>query len=81
LKSTAADNVFLNFADHGATGLIAFPTGELYADQLTQTFKTMHSKKMYNQLVFYLEACESGSMFQDKLPEDIKNLCFFSCEP
>ena len=24
----------------------------------------MHSKKMYKKMVFYLEACESGSMFQ-----------------
>ena len=24
----------------------------------------MYSKKLYNKLVFYLEACESGSMFQ-----------------
>jgi legumain len=31
----------------------------------------MHQKKMYNQLVFYLEACESGSMFQNVLPENI----------
>merc|ERR1712160_115784 len=28
------------------------------------TFDTMHSKSMYNKLTFYLETCESGSMFQ-----------------
>merc|ERR1719183_1560426 len=28
--------------------------------------QTMHSKKMYERLVFYMEACNSGSMF-DKL--------------
>ena len=34
LESTADDIVFLNFADHGATGLIAFPNEYLYADDL-----------------------------------------------
>lgn len=32
LTSTANDKVFLNFADHGGAGLIAFPVGDyLYA--------------------------------------------------
>lgn len=66
LESKQTDNVFIYFSDHGATGLIAFPSEELYADQLNTALKNMHSSKMYNKLVFYLEACESGSMF-DKL--------------
>jgi len=64
LQSTAADNVFVFFSDHGAPGLIAFPSSEMYASDLTSTFDTMHSKKMYNKLTFYLETCESGSMFE-----------------
>lgn len=72
LKSGENDLVFINFADHGATGLIAFPSGELYADDLIKTFKTMNEKKMYKQLVFYLEACESGSMFDKILPDNIR---------
>jgi len=31
----------------------------------------MYSKKMYKRLVFYMEACESGSMFEKTLPKDI----------
>ncbi len=31
----------------------------------------MHTNKLYKELVFYLEACESGSMFLD-LPSDTK---------
>jgi len=66
LTSTSKDNVFVYFADHGAPGLLAFPTGQgdLHKADLQSAFDTMHSKKMYNKLVFYLEACESGSMFQ-----------------
>jgi len=32
----------------------------------------MHQNNMYNQLVFYLEACEAGSMFNTLLPANIK---------
>lgn len=63
LKSGPNDNVFLNFADHGAPGLIAFPSKNLYANDLINAFKYMHENNMYSQLVYYLEACESGSMF------------------
>lgn len=70
LKSGPNDKVFLNFADHGAPGLIAFPSGRLHAKDLNAALQNMHAKKMYSQLVFYVEACESGSMFP-QLPADI----------
>lgn len=71
LKSTKSSKVFVNFADHGAPGLIAFPSEELYADDFIDTIKTMHKTSMYDQMVIYIEACESGSMFDNKLPTDI----------
>jgi legumain len=71
LKSTGEDNVFVYFSDHGAPGLIAFPNGELYSDSLMATLKKMHAKNSYKKLVFYLEACESGSMFEKILPANI----------
>lgn len=71
LESDQTDNVFIYFSDHGATGLIAFPSQELYADQLNNALKNMHRAKMYNKLVFYLEACESGSMFENLLADNI----------
>ena len=71
LKSTSADKVFMYFADHGAPGLIAFPSGHLYADDLNSALKEMHSKNMYERLVFYIEACESGSMFENLLDSNI----------
>lgn len=63
LKSTSADKVFLNFTDHGAPGLIAFPSDYLYAPDLQAALQYMNTNKMYSKLVYYLEACESGSMF------------------
>jgi len=71
LQSTSSDKVFLNFADHGATGLIAFPSDYLYANDLLAALDYMNQNKMYSELVFYLEACESGSMFQT-LPNNTK---------
>lgn len=63
LKSTLVDKVFLNFADHGGTGLIAFPNDYLYANDFIATLQYMHDHKQYSQLVYYMEACESGSMW------------------
>jgi len=71
LESNENDKVFIFYSDHGATGLIAFPVGGyLYVDTLIAGLKSMHEKKQYKRLVFYLEACESGSMFEDVLPND-----------
>jgi legumain len=71
LKSTSEDNVFINFVDHGGTGIIAFPSGTMSSSMLNGALKTMNQKKMYKKLVFYLEACESGSMFEGLLPTDM----------
>jgi len=68
LKSTKQDRVFINFADHGGTGSIAFPGMVLLsAKKLNDALKQMYQNQMYEKLVFYMEACESGSMFQGLL--------------
>jgi len=72
LKSDANSKVFFYFADHGAPGLIAMPTGGyLYADALHDTFKYMHANKMYKEMTVYIEACESGSMFENILEKNL----------
>jgi len=65
MNSTSEDTVFINFSDHGGASAIAFPNDFLLADDLYKIFDYMHTNKMYKDLVFYLEACESGSMFVD----------------
>ena len=66
LESNENSKVFVYYTDHGAPNLVAFPTGGyLYADKLNDAFETMQSKKMFSELTFYMEACESGSMFPD----------------
>jgi len=71
VASGPEDHVFVNFADHGGPGIIAFPDGLLHVAQLNKTIWQMYEKKHYHKMVMYIEACESGSMFQQTLPPDI----------
>jgi legumain len=65
LKSGPDDHVFLNFIDHGGPGIVAFPNGPpLHKTQLAAALKAMKERAMFGELVFYMEACESGSMFE-----------------
>eukprot|EP00419_Tripos_fusus_P065470 CAMPEP_0172930270 /NCGR_PEP_ID=MMETSP1075-20121228/218903_1 /TAXON_ID=2916 /ORGANISM="Ceratium fusus, Strain PA161109" /LENGTH=482 /DNA_ID=CAMNT_0013791579 /DNA_START=126 /DNA_END=1571 /DNA_ORIENTATION=- len=66
LKSGPNDKVFINFVDHGGVGIVAFPNGPLlHASELSMALRTMQKKNMFKELLFYMEACESGSMFPD----------------
>ncbi|KAJ1373478.1 hypothetical protein KIN20_035886 [Parelaphostrongylus tenuis] len=81
LKSTANDRVFVYFTDHGASGLIAFPDDTLSKRDLNNALHKMHKEKRYNELVFYLEACESGSMFEGTLKEEMKIYAMTASSP
>ena len=81
LKSTAESKVFINFADHGAPGLIAFPSEYLYAPDLNSAINFMHTSKMYQEMVLYIEACESGSMFDGILAKDINVYAVTAANP
>ncbi|XP_071354904.1 legumain [Trachinotus anak] len=70
LKSGPNDHVFVYFTDHGAPGILAFPDDDLHVEDLQETIKYMHENKKYKQMVFYIEACESGSMMTH-LPANI----------
>ncbi|XP_038628572.1 legumain [Tachyglossus aculeatus] len=70
LKSGPKDHVFVYFTDHGAPGLLAFPDGDLHVKDLNKTIRYMHEHKKYKKMVFYIEACESGSMM-NHLPDNI----------
>jgi len=72
IESGPNDHVFVYYTDHGATGILAFPTGpSLTSKQLMDAINQMHSENRYEKLVFYVEACESGSMFRDVLPDNL----------
>ncbi|XP_077210656.1 vacuolar-processing enzyme-like [Tasmannia lanceolata] len=66
------DHIFVYYSDHGGPGVLGMPTYPyLYADDLIAVVKKKHASGSYKSLVFYLEACESGSIFEGLLPEDL----------
>ncbi|KER19227.1 hypothetical protein T265_11933 [Opisthorchis viverrini] len=71
LNSGPDDYVFIYFSGHGGTSQITFLEEHLCAMELNDTLAYMHSKKKFNKLVLYVEACYSGSMFKDVLPSNM----------
>ncbi|XP_061374951.1 vacuolar-processing enzyme-like [Gastrolobium bilobum] len=66
------DHIFIYYSDHGGPGVLGMPTSPyLYASDLIEVLKKKHASGTYKSLVFYLEACESGSIFEGLLPEGL----------
>ncbi|XP_050426694.1 uncharacterized protein LOC126837014 [Adelges cooleyi] len=71
VESGPHDNIFINFVDHGQPGALYFPKPKLfYADTLIRTFREMYDQRKYRKIVFYIEACHAGSMFDGMLDDD-----------
>ncbi|VVC32207.1 Peptidase C13, legumain [Cinara cedri] len=75
------DTIFISFADHGNTGVVAFPNDFLFADDLNLALDTMFLNKMYSKMLLYFEACNSGSMFDGFLSEVTKVFAITSAGP
>ncbi|KAK9923945.1 hypothetical protein M0R45_032341 [Rubus argutus] len=73
LNSSPDDHVFIYYADHGSPGMVCMPIdGDyVYAKDLIDVLKKKHDARGYKSMVFYMEACESGSMFEGLLPNNI----------
>jgi len=70
LKSTAEDKVFVYYTDHGGPGILGVPEGAgdfIHASDLNDALVALNAKNGYKELLFYLEACESGSIFANLL--------------
>ncbi|PQQ09621.1 vacuolar-processing enzyme [Prunus yedoensis var. nudiflora] len=66
------DHIFIYYSDHGGPGILGMPTSPyIYANDLIEVLKKKHAAGTYKSLVFYLEACESGSIFEGLLPEGL----------
>ncbi|KFK29905.1 hypothetical protein AALP_AA7G193600 [Arabis alpina] len=66
------DHIFIFYSDHGGPGVLGMPTSPyLYANDLNDVLKKKHASGTYKSLVFYLEACESGSIFEGLLEEGL----------
>eukprot|EP00727_Mastigamoeba_balamuthi_P008216 m51a1_g4015 putative legumain (374) ;mRNA; r:563940-565679 len=55
--------------DHGGSGMLCFPHSDLEWTVLQNGLQQMYQSKMYDTLVFFVEACNAGSnFFRAKLP-------------
>mmetsp|Transcript_694 Transcript_694/g.1699 ORF Transcript_694/g.1699 Transcript_694/m.1699 type:complete len:523 (+) Transcript_694:414-1982(+) len=76
IASGPGDRVFFYFADHGAPGILGMPSGPfLYANDLVDTLTNKSAAGGFSELVAYIEACESGSVFQGM---DLKGLNIYA---
>ena len=70
LLSGPNDNVFVFFSGHGDIGYLCVERGEsrcdyqLRAPDLNSAIVNMHNSNKYKYMVFYIEACHSGSLFE-----------------
>ncbi|XP_030975600.1 vacuolar-processing enzyme-like isoform X1 [Quercus lobata] len=72
VNSGPNDHIFIYYTDHGGPGVLAMPNGEyIYAKDLNNVLNKKHAAKSYKSMVFYLEACESGSIFEGLLPNNL----------
>ncbi|KAL8101603.1 vacuolar-processing enzyme-like [Apium graveolens] len=72
VESGPNDHIFIYYSDHGGPGVLGMPTNPyMYAGDLVDVLKKKHASGTYKSLVFYLEACESGSIFEGLLPEGL----------
>ncbi|KAM7255989.1 hypothetical protein ACFE04_011730 [Oxalis oulophora] len=72
LNTGPNDHIFIYYTDHGAPGVVTMPVSDdVYAKDLIKVLKKKSKAKTYKSLVFYLEACESGSMFDGLLTNDM----------
>ncbi|THD22189.1 Legumain [Fasciola hepatica] len=81
VESGPEDNVFVFFSGRKAPNLIAFPHGELHAKQLNETLANMHSERRYKNLVVYIEASNSGSLFHQIISRKVRVWALTSTKP
>ena len=73
LRSTSADNVFFYYDDHGGPGIVDMPAGGFFRTaDLVQIFTNMKQKGMYKNMILFISACYSGSLFYNTdIPENV----------
>ncbi|XP_070027215.1 vacuolar-processing enzyme-like isoform X1 [Nicotiana sylvestris] len=82
VNSGPNDHIFIYYPDHGGPGVVSMPSGEdVYVNNLVDVLKKKHASGTYDRLVFYLEACASGSMFDGLLPEGLDIYVMTASEP
>ncbi|KAL2899740.1 Vacuolar-processing enzyme [Bienertia sinuspersici] len=72
IDSKPNDRIFIYYSDHGGPGVLGMPNMPfLYGKDFVEVLKQKHALKSYKEMVIYVEACESGSVFEGLMPEDL----------
>ncbi|KAJ7952465.1 Vacuolar-processing enzyme [Quillaja saponaria] len=72
VSSKPNDRIFIYYSDHGGPGVLGMPNMPyLYAMDFIEVLKKKHESKGYREMVIYVEACESGSIFEGVMPNDL----------
>ncbi|OHT01112.1 Legumain [Tritrichomonas foetus] len=77
LHSTAKDDVFVFYENHGGDQVLGVPDGcgdYIMANDLLQTLNVMHTKGMYKNLFFIISSCYAGSIAE--VIQNIPNIYF-----
>ena len=75
--TTEDDTLFIYYSDHGYQGGVGCGSGRITTEQMQDALKYLHENKKYSKMAFFLEACESGSVF-DTLPTNLNIYAFTS---
>ncbi|GAB4857040.1 hypothetical protein Ancab_014951 [Ancistrocladus abbreviatus] len=72
IASQPNDRIFIYYSDHGGPGVLGMPNMPfLFAKDFIEVLKKKHAANSYKEMVIYVEACESGSIFEGLMPEDL----------
>lgn len=72
VEAGPTDRIFVFYSDHGAPGILGMPSGDfLYADKLHKVIKHRAKSRGFGEMVLYIEACESGSIFEGLLEDNL----------
>ncbi|TMW86837.1 hypothetical protein EJD97_020826 [Solanum chilense] len=72
VNSGPNDRIFLYYSDHGGPGVLGMPNMPyLYGKDLIEVLKKKYAAGTYKEMVLYIEACESGSVFEGLMPENL----------
>ncbi|KAL5216444.1 hypothetical protein ABZP36_007845 [Zizania latifolia] len=72
IDSKPEDHIFIYYSDHGGPGVLGMPNMPfLYAGDFIKALQKKHASNSYSKMVIYVESCESGSIFQGLLPDDL----------
>ncbi|XP_076924130.1 vacuolar-processing enzyme-like [Bidens hawaiensis] len=71
VASKPKDRIFVFYTDHGGPGVLGMPNSTIYANDFINVLKKKHVSGTYHEMVIYIEACESGSIFEGLLPKNL----------